>query len=128
MTWALRLTQKGRRSVIAKSSEIWVYLAASPLLHLTMTLTAYLVSSTCFRKSGQKAIFNPVLMAIVLLVVIPARDQHFIRNLFREASGFYVFLSRYGGIGRTALPPARPCRRSPTAILVSLLAGSVTAV
>ncbi|MCB0041170.1 MAG: LrgB family protein, partial [Caldilinea sp.] len=56
--------------MIATSREIWVYLAASPLLHLTMTLAAYLAGDWLFRKSGQKAIFNPVLIAIVILVSI----------------------------------------------------------
>lgn len=56
--------------MIATPREIWVYLAASPLLHLTMTLAAYLAGDYLFRKSGQKAILNPVLIAIVILVSI----------------------------------------------------------
>jgi predicted murein hydrolase (TIGR00659 family) len=50
--------------------DIWVYLSASPLLHLTLTVLAYLLGDWVFRRSGQKALFNPVLLSIVVLVLI----------------------------------------------------------
>lgn len=50
--------------------DIWVYLAASPLLHLTLTVLVYLFGSWLFQRSGKKALFNPVLTSIVVLVVI----------------------------------------------------------
>ena len=36
--------------------DIWVYLATSPLLHLTLTVLAYLAGDWVFRKSGKMAI------------------------------------------------------------------------
>lgn len=50
--------------------DIWVYLAASPLLHLTLTVLAYLGGDWVFRRSGQLAIFNPVLLSILVLVAL----------------------------------------------------------
>jgi len=50
--------------------EMWVYLAASPLLHLTLTLLAYLLGDWIFRRSGRKAMFNPVLLSILILVTV----------------------------------------------------------
>jgi putative effector of murein hydrolase len=50
--------------------DIWVYLSASPLLHLTLTLLAYLFGDWIFRRSGKKALFNPVLLSIFMLVTI----------------------------------------------------------
>jgi predicted murein hydrolase (TIGR00659 family) len=50
--------------------DIWVYLSAGPLLHLTLTVLVYLVADWVFRRSGQKAIFNPVLLSILVLVAL----------------------------------------------------------
>lgn len=50
--------------------DIWVYLSASPLLHLTLTVLAFLVGDWVFRRSGQRALFNPVLLSILVLVTI----------------------------------------------------------
>jgi len=50
--------------------HIWVYLAASPLLHLTLTLLAYLLGDWIFRRSGNRAYFNPVLLSILMLVAV----------------------------------------------------------
>jgi predicted murein hydrolase (TIGR00659 family) len=50
--------------------DIWVYLSASPLLHLTLTLLAYVLGDWIFRRSGQKALFNPVLLSVLTLVAI----------------------------------------------------------
>ncbi|MGC1953278.1 MAG: LrgB family protein [Gammaproteobacteria bacterium] len=50
--------------------DIWVYLSTSPLLHLTLTVLAYVAGDWIFRRSGQKAFFNPVLLSIVMLVIL----------------------------------------------------------
>ncbi|WPL18923.1 Inner membrane protein YohK [Thiorhodovibrio winogradskyi] len=49
---------------------LWVYLATSPLLHLTLTLLAYLAADWLFRRSGRKALLNPVLLSILMLVTL----------------------------------------------------------
>lgn len=50
--------------------DIWVYLSTGPLLHLTLTVLAYLLADWIFRRSGRKALFNPVLLSILMLVII----------------------------------------------------------
>jgi len=49
--------------------DIWVYLSASPLLHLTLTVGAYLLGDWLFQRSGRRAVFNPVLLAVIVLVL-----------------------------------------------------------
>ncbi len=48
--------------------EIWVYLAASPLLGLTVTLLAYQAALWIHRRSGMNPWANPVLLAVVFLI------------------------------------------------------------
>jgi len=50
-------------------SEIWVYLSASPLLGLSMTLLAYQGAFWLYQRSGQNPLANPVLIAVSLLVL-----------------------------------------------------------
>lgn len=50
--------------------EIWVYLAASPLLHLGLTLVAYVGADWLYRKGGRHPLLNPVLVAVVALVTV----------------------------------------------------------
>lgn len=55
-------------SLDAPLIRLWVYLATSPLLHLTLTLVVYLLADALFRRSGQCALLNPVLVSILVLV------------------------------------------------------------
>ena len=50
--------------------RLWVFLAESPLLWLTVTLAVYLAGQWLFQRSGGRALFNPVALAITLLVGI----------------------------------------------------------
>lgn len=49
-------------------TEIWVYLAASPLLGLTITLLAYQGAYAIYRKANFHSLANPVLLAVTFLV------------------------------------------------------------
>jgi len=51
-------------------SEIWVYLAASPLLGLTVTLLAYQAAHWIYLRANMSPFANPVASSIALLVVI----------------------------------------------------------
>ena len=48
-------------------TELWAYLSTSPLLGLTATLLAYQAGLWVFKNSGQHALTNPVLIAILLI-------------------------------------------------------------
>lgn len=50
--------------------EVWVYLAASPLLGLTMTLLAYQGAIYLHRRCGGHPLANPVLLAVAALVAL----------------------------------------------------------
>ena len=49
---------------------IWVYLAASPLLTLTLTLLAYQGGLWLHAKSNHNALVNPVLVAMTVIVAL----------------------------------------------------------
>jgi putative effector of murein hydrolase len=56
-------------------TEVWVYLSASPLLFLTLTLAAFQAGSWVYERSGHKPFLNPVMTAVVLLVAILTLTQ-----------------------------------------------------
>jgi predicted murein hydrolase (TIGR00659 family) len=51
-------------------TDIWVYLATTPLLGLTVTLVAYLVGDWLYRRAHMHPLSNPVLLAVVMLVAL----------------------------------------------------------
>jgi len=49
-------------------ADIWVYLSASPLLGLTITLLAYQGAYWLYQRANFNPLLNPVLLAIIMLV------------------------------------------------------------
>ena len=108
---------------------IWVYLAASPLLWLGMTLAVYLAGQWLFRRSGGRALFNPVALAIILLVSLLVLTGTPYSTYFSGAQ-FIHFL-----LGPATVALAVPLylhwervRRLFLPIIAGLLAGSLTAI
>lgn len=54
----------------ASLASIWVYLAATPLLGLTMTLLVYQGAFMVYQRSGFSPLANPVAIAIVVLATL----------------------------------------------------------
>lgn len=112
----------------APFSEIWVYLSASPLLGLTVTLLAYQFGYAIFRRSGHRAWANPVLLSIVLIATfLFATDIPYPR--YFEGAQFVHFL-----LGPATVALAVPLyaywrrlKRMAVPLLVALVAGSATA-
>jgi len=50
--------------------EIWVYLSASPLLGLTVTLVAYQGAFWIYRRAGMNPLANPVALSVAFLVAV----------------------------------------------------------
>lgn len=108
--------------------EIWVYLTASPLLGLTITLFAYQFAFWVFRRSGQSTWANPVLIAVFTVTLfLWATNTPYPR--YFEGAQFVHFL-----LGPATVALAIPLhahwkrlRRMTIPLLVALLAGSVTA-
>lgn len=51
-------------------AQIWVYLSASPLFGLTMTLIAYGIAHRVYRLAKSNPLLNPVVTAVGLLIVL----------------------------------------------------------
>lgn len=108
--------------------EIWVYLSASPLLGLTITLVAYQAGYWLYRKSGYNPLVNPVLIAVVALVALLKLSDIDYLTYF-EGAQFVHFLLGPATVA-LAIPlfqQLQQLRKSLLAILVSVVAGSLTA-
>ncbi len=108
--------------------EIWVYLAESPLLGLTVTLAAYAAASRVYRRLKLYPLANPVLLAVLALVALLVITDTPYQAYF-EGAQFVHFL-----LGPAIVALAVPLynqfhhvRRSSLAIGVAIVAGSATA-
>lgn len=109
--------------------DIWVYLSASPLLHLTLTLVAFQIGSFVYQRSGMNPLLNPVLLAVVMVVLILIFTGTSYQSYF-EGAQFVHFLLGPATVA-LAVPLYRQfdkVRRSALAILASILTGSITAI
>lgn len=110
-------------------SEIWVYLSASPLLGLSMTLLAYQGAFWLYQRSGQNPLANPVLIAVSLLVLFLTLTATRYETYFAGAQ-FVHFLLGPATVA-LAIPLYTQFKRIRTMLLpviAGLLAGSLTAV
>jgi predicted murein hydrolase (TIGR00659 family) len=109
--------------------DTWVYLSASPLFHLTLTLVAFQAASLLFERMGRNPLLNPVLGAVLIVVavlVLTGTDY----GTYFEGAQFVHFLLGPATVA-LAVPLYRQwhrVRRSALAIAVSLVAGSLTAI
>mgnify|MGYP001005789854 FL=1 len=110
------------------ASAIWVYLAASPLLGLTLTLVAYLAASRIHQRCGGHPLANPVLLAVATLVGLLWLTDTPYRTYF-DGAQFVHFL-----LGPATVALAIPLhaqlprlRRMAMPLLLALLIGSLTA-
>lgn len=107
--------------------DIWVYLSASPLLHLTLTLIAYQIGLAVYRRAGLNPLLNPVVIAVLLLLAVligtgTPYDAYF------QGAQFVHFLLGPATVA-LAIPLYRQfhaVQKSAVAIFVSILAGSLT--
>lgn len=51
-------------------ADIWVYLAATPLLGLTLTLAVYHAAFVLYRRSGFHPLVNPVALSVLVLATL----------------------------------------------------------
>jgi len=58
--------------VTPKLADIWVYLSATPLLGLTMTLLVYQGAYWIYARAGHHPLLNPVALAVAVLVALLA--------------------------------------------------------
>jgi len=108
---------------------IWVYLAGTPLLGLTLTLFAYLIAQRIYAACRFNPLANPVLIAVAIVVVVLETSGTAYETYFDGAQFVHFLLGpatvalalplyrQLPNLGRLALP-----------IFASLAAGSLTAI
>ena len=109
-------------------AEVWVYLSASPLTALTITLVAYLAGDWLYQKSGRIPVLNPVLIAVILItfgLTVTGIDYW----TYFEGAQFVHFLLGPATVA-LAIPVAKllkTMRRGFGALAIGLVLGSSTA-
>ncbi len=109
--------------------DVWVYLSASPLLHLTMTLVAFQAASWIYEKANKNPLLNPVLLSVIAVVIMLVLSGTAYEDYF-EGAQFVHFLLGPATVA-LAIPLYRQfdkVRASALAVLSSILAGSLTAI
>jgi predicted murein hydrolase (TIGR00659 family) len=112
----------------AALTETWVYLSASPLLGLTLTLLAYQLACWLFKRTGHQAWANPLLVSILIITLfLTATGIPYLR--YFEGAQFVHFL-----LGPATVALAVPLfsywkrlKRMALPLIIALLAGSATA-
>ena len=110
-------------------SQIWVYLSASPLLGLTITLLAYQAAFALYGRSGNNPLANPVLIAVFILVLFLMLTATSYETYFSGAQ-FVHFLLGPATVA-LAIPLYTQFRRVRSMLLpmlAGLIAGSLTAI
>jgi len=114
---------------LAEFTHFWVYLSASPLLGLTLTLCAYLVAQRIFVLCKASPLANPVAITIALIVAVLWLSGMSYERYFAGAQ-FVHFLLGPATVA-LAVPLVRQLPRLRRALLplgTALLAGCVTAI
>ena len=108
---------------------LWVYLAATPLAGLTLTLVAYSTSSWLYARSRFHPLANPVPIAVALVVATLAVTGTSYPTYFDGAQFVHFLLGP--AVVALAVPLARDLRtlrRLALPVAGALAAGAVTAV
>lgn len=109
--------------------QIWVFLAQSPLLWLTLTIVAYLGALWLYRRSQLNPVLNPVLIAVAAIVTVLLLTGTPYPTYF-EGAKFVHFLIGPATVA-LAIPLYSQLERLKAmwpALSVALLAGSCTAI
>ncbi len=113
----------------AQLADIWVYLSASPLLGLTVTLLAYQGAWWLYKYAGFHPLANPVLLAVAALVLLLELTGTPYQTYF-DGAQFVHFL-----LGPATVALAIPLhaqlprlRAMALPLLTALLAGSLAAI
>ena len=110
-------------------TQTWVYLSASPLFWLTMTLVAYQLAFFLYQRCGQRPIANPVLISIILLVTLLNATGTSYHQYF-EGAQFVHFLLGPATVA-LAIPLYGQFRKLVSMALplaIALIGGSLTAM
>jgi len=110
-------------------AALWVYLSASPLLHLTITVTLFVLARLLYRKLGKRALLNPVLITVLIIVALLTWTNTSYEVYF-EGAQFVHFLLGPATVA-LAIPLYRQLsllKRYPLALMFSIVTGSLVAM
>lgn len=115
------------------SGQLWVYLQTAPLFWLTATLGAYLLADSLAKSAQRNPLVNPVLIAIVLIILIlrttgtayktyfeGAQFVHFLMGLATVSLGLPLY-KNWDLVRKYSLPMI-------AALLIGALIASISAV
>jgi len=110
-------------------NEIWVYLAASPLIGLTATLIAYVFAFRIYERAKFSPLANPVMISVAILVTVLTVTGTPYKTYFDGAQFVHFLLGPATVALAVPLYTQLPKLRSNVLpLLAGLLAGSVAAV
>ena len=110
-------------------NEIWVYLAASPLIGLTATLIAYVFAFRIYERARFSPLANPVMISVAILVTVLTVTGTPYKTYFDGAQFVHFLLGPATVALAVPLYTQLPKLRSNVLpLLIGLLAGSVAAV
>ncbi len=72
--------------------QIWVYLSATPLLGLTITLAAYVLAYRIYERAGGNPLLNPVALAVGMLIALLALTRTPYETYFAGAQFVHFLL------------------------------------
>lgn len=108
---------------------LWVYLSASPLLWLTATLAAYVAADNIQRRLGRHPLANPVLIAVVVLVIVLRVSRTPYPTYFDGAQFVHFMLGPATvALGVPLAAKAQELKRLLLPMMAAVVAGSVTAI
>jgi predicted murein hydrolase (TIGR00659 family) len=114
---------------LTQLGSFWVYLSASPLLGLTLTLCAYVVAHAAYVRCGLSPLANPVAISIALISLVLWASGMSYQRYFAGAQ-FVHFLLGPATVA-LAVPLARQwprMRRAFVPLACALVSGCVTAI
>jgi predicted murein hydrolase (TIGR00659 family) len=114
---------------IERLADIWVYLAATPLFGLTLTLVAYVIADEIYQRTNKQPLANPVLVAVTLIIIVLTLSGTTYETYF-EGAQFVHFLLGTATVA-LAIPLARLWKElaeRAVQLLVAMLAGGVVSI
>jgi hypothetical protein len=110
-------------------AAIWVYLSATPLFGLTLTLVAYVLADMVYQRTNRHPLANPVLIAVTFIIVVLTLTKIDYKTYF-EGAQFVHFLLGTATVA-LAIPLARlwtELRARAIPLLVAVFAGGASSV
>ncbi|MGV6816606.1 MAG: LrgB family protein [Thiotrichales bacterium] len=110
-------------------AALWVYLSASPILHLTLTVLIFVLMRRLYRYFNRAALLNPVMWTILILVLLLKLSGTSYETYF-EGAQFVHFLLGPATVA-LAVPLYRQLsvlKRYPLPLLAAVVSGSFAAM